>query len=288
MYKLIAIDLDGTLLNSYGEISVKNKEAIAYAKNKGAKVVLASGRDPKTMEKISEEIETSQYLIAGNGASVFDINLQQNIYENYLKKEKALQVIKICKENSIFFSVYTTQGILTEGLQYNIKVFNNENSYRPNKKRTNIEIVKDVYTCVQESNFDILKIIVCDADKIIFRNIVEKFRSLKNLEVLDVEHMSRKILRTDTEEIPIEYYYTEITNQNANKWKAIQFLTNKLNISSDEVMCIGDNMNDYEMIKNAGMGIAMKNSALEKQNIADYITDDNNTDGVGNAIFRYI
>lgn len=288
MYKLIAIDLDGTLLNSYGEISLKNKEAIAYAKNKGAKVVLASGRDPKTMEKISEEIETSQYLIAGNGASVFDINLQQNIYENYLKKEKALQVIKICKENSIFFSVYTTQGILTEGLQYNIKVFNNENSYRPNKKRTNIEIVKDVYTCVQESNFDILKIIVCDADKIIFRNIVEKFRSLKNLEVLDVEHMSRKILRTDTEEIPIEYYYTEITNQNANKWKAIQFLTDKLNISIEEVMCIGDNMNDYEMIKNAGMGVVMKNSALEKQNIADYITDDNNTDGVGNVIFRYI
>lgn len=288
MYKLIAIDLDGTLLNSYGEISLRNKEAIAYAKKKGVKVILASGRDPKTMEKISEEIETSQYLIAGNGASVFDINLQQNIYENYLKKEKALQVIKICKENSIFFSVYTTQGILTEGLQYNIKVFNNENSYRPNKKRTNIEIVKDVYTCVQESNFDILKIIVCDADKIIFRNIVEKFRALKNVEVLDVEHMSRKFLRTDTEEIPIEYYYTEITNQNANKWKAIQFLTNKLNISSDEVMCIGDNMNDYEMIKNAGMGIAMKNSALEKQNIADYITDDNNTDGVGNAIFRYI
>ena len=56
MYKLIAIDLDGTLLNSYGEITSKNKEAIKYALDKGVEVVLASGRDPKTMERKSNEL----------------------------------------------------------------------------------------------------------------------------------------------------------------------------------------------------------------------------------------
>ena len=169
MYKLIAIDLDGTLLNSYGEVSLENKEAIRYSQNKGTEIVLASGRDQQTMEKISEELGIQHFLIAGNGASVYDIQLQKNIYENFLDKEKALRIIKICKENSIFFSVYTTRGIITQGLEYNIKVFHNENSYRPNKKRTNIEIVKDIYSYVEENNPKILKIIICDENRIIFR-----------------------------------------------------------------------------------------------------------------------
>ena len=288
MYKLIAIDLDGTLLNSYGEITDKNKEAIKYALNKGIEVVLASGRDPQTMKKISQELGIENFLIAGNGASVYDIKLEKNIYENFLEVDKALKIIKICKENSIFFSVYTTNGIITEGLEYNIKVFNNENNFRPNKKRTNIEIVKDIYSYVQEKRPNILKIIICDENKIIFNNIIEKMKNVKNVEILEVEHMSKKVLRIGTEEYPIEYFYTEVTNKNANKWEAIQFLIGKFGIDEKDVICIGDNMNDLKMIKNAGLGIAMKNSAIEKQNIADYITEDNNSDGVGNAIYKYI
>lgn len=288
MYKLIAIDLDGTLLNSYGEVTDKNKEAIEYALNKGTNVILASGRDPQTMKKISQELGIENYLIAGNGASVYDIKLEKNIYENFLEVDKALKIIGICKENSIFFSVYTTNGIVTEGIEYNIKVFNNENSFRPNKKRTTIEIVRDIYNYVQEKRPNILKIIICDENRIIFNNIIEKMKKVKDVEILEVEHMSKKIIRIGTEEYPIEYFYTEVTNKNANKWEAIEFLIRKLDIKENEVICIGDNMNDLKMIKNAGLGIAMKNSAIEKQDIADYITEDNNSDGVGNAIYKYI
>lgn len=287
MYKLIAIDLDGTLLNSYGEISQKNKEAIKHALNRGVEVVLASGRDPKTMEKISGELGIKNYLIAGNGASVYDIQEEKNIYENFLEVEKALEIIKICKENSIFLSVYTTEGIITEGLKYNIKVFNNENTNKPNAKRTNIEIVKDIYNYVYDNSPNILKIIICDENKIIFNNIIEKMKKIKNVEVLDVEHMSKKIIRIGTEEYLTEYFYTEVTNKDVNKWSAIQFLIEKLKIKEKEVVCIGDNMNDLKMIESSGLGIVMKNSALEKQKIGDYITDDNNSDGVGKAIYKY-
>lgn len=288
MYKLIAIDLDGTLLNSYGEVSLKNKEAIQYALSKGVEVVLASGRDPKTMENISNELGIKKYLIAGNGASVYDIKQEKNIYENFLRIDKALQIIKICKENSIFFSVYTTEGIITEGLKYNIKVFNNENSHKPNKKRTNIEIVTDIYEYVEEKQPNILKIIICDENKIIFNNIIEKMKNIRDVEVLDVEHMSKKIIRIGTEEYEVEYFYTEVTNKDANKWPAIKFLIDKLNIKQEEVICIGDNMNDLKMVEKAGLGIVMKGSALEKINIADYVTEDNNSDGVGNAIYKHI
>lgn len=288
MYKLIAIDLDGTLLNSYGEITQKNKEAIQYAVNEGVEIVLASGRDPKTIEEISLELGIKNFLIAGNGASVYDIKQEKNIYENFLEIEKALKIIRICKDNSIFFNIYTTTGIITESLDYNVKVFNNENSFKPNKKRTNIEIVKNIYDYVEEKRPNILKIIICDENKIIFNNIIEKIKKVRDVEVLDVEHMSKKIIRIGTQEYKIEYFYTEVTNKDANKWDAIKFLLRKLNIEENEVICIGDNINDEKMVKNAGIGIVMKNSALEKQKIADYVTDDNNSDGVGKAIFKYI
>ena len=87
MYKLIAIDLDGTLLNSYGEVSEQNREALKYAMNKGVQIVLASGRDPQTMKKISLELGIENYLIAGNGASVYDIKLEKNINIFELEKE---------------------------------------------------------------------------------------------------------------------------------------------------------------------------------------------------------
>ena len=288
MYKLIAIDLDGTLLNSYGEITSKNKEAIKYALDKGVEVVLASGRDPKTMERISNELGIENYLIAGNGASVFDIKQEKNIYENFLEIEKALEIIEICKENSIFLSVYTTEGIITEGLKYNIKVFNNENNSRPNRKRTNIEIVKDIYEYVEINSPNILKIIICDESKIIFNNIIEKMKNVRDVEVLDVEHMSKKIIKIGTEEYGVEYFYTEVTNRDADKWSAIEFLLEKLKINKEDVICIGDNMNDIKMIENAGLGVVMKNSALEKQEIGDFITEDNNSDGVGLAIYKHI
>lgn len=288
MYKLIALDLDGTLLNSYGEITPINRNAIKDAKAKGIEVILASGRDPKTMERISKELNINSYLIAGNGATVYNIKKKENIYENFLNIEKALKIIKICKENTIFFSVYTTKGIITEGIKYNIKVFNNENSYRPQEQRTNIKVVQDIYEYVEKKTPNILKIIICDEDKIIFNHIIETMKTVEDVEILEVEHMSKKIIRIGDEQYPVEYFYTEVTNKNSNKWTAIKFLTEKLNIKQEEVMCIGDNMNDYEMVKQAGLGITMSGSVLEKQGVADYVTEDNNSDGVGKAIYKVI
>ena len=210
------------------------------------------------------------------------------IYEKYIEKEKALKIIKICKENSIFANIYTNKGIIAESLNYNVKVFNSENNFKPTQKQTNIEIVKDIYEYIKDTDLNILKIIICDKDKIIFSNIIQKLKTINGIEVLDVEHMSRKIIRIGTEEINIEYFYTEITKEDTDKWNAIEVLMTKLNINKDEVICIGDNLNDKKMIENAGLGIVMKNSALAQTNIGDYVTEDNNSDGVKEAIYKYL
>lgn len=288
MYKLIAIDLDGTLFNSYGEVSNENKEAIKYAINKGIEIVLASGREPQSIKKTSLDLGIKNFLIAGNGANVYSIEENQNIYESYINKEKALEIIRKCKDNSMFVNVYTNRGIITEKLEYNVKVFYSENNYKSSEKRTNIEIVNNLYKYLEEHELDILKIIICDNDKIIFSNIVQKLKNISGIDVLDVEHMSKKIIKTDNIDVNIEYFYTEITNKSTDKWDAIDFLIKKLGINKEEVICIGDNINDKKMIENAGVGISMKNSALALKNIGDYTTENNDSSGVALAIYKYL
>ena len=288
MYKLIAIDLDGTLFDSYGEVSNDNKEAIKYAINKGVEVVLTSGREPHSIKKTSLVLGIENFLIAGNGANVYSIKEDKNIYESYINKEKALEVIRKCKNNSMFVNVYTNRGIIAEKLEYNVRVFYSENNNKSLEKRTNIEIVKDLYKYIEEHELDILKIIICDNNKIIFDNAVQKLKKVTDIDILDIEHMSRKKISVGIEIIDIEYFYTEITNKNTDKWDAIGYLMEKLNINKENVICIGDNINDKKMIENAGVGINMKNSALARLKIGNYTTDDNNSSGVAKAIYKFI
>ena len=100
--------------------------------------------------------------------------------------------------------------------------------------------------------------------------------------------MSRKIIRQGTEEIPIEYFYTEISAKNVDKWTALEFLKEKLQISSEEIVAIGDNVNDKKMIEKSGYGIAMGQSAPQIKEIADYVTDSVYNDGFVKAMEKFI
>ena len=101
--------------------------------------------------------------------------------------------------------------------------------------------------------------------------------------------MSRKVIKSGTDTIEINYYYTEIMLKDTDKWKAIQYLINKLNIQKEEVIGIGDNSNDKQMIENAGLGIVMKGSAKEVIDVADYVTEQtNNENGVAKALEKFI
>ena len=125
-------------------------------------------------------------------------------------------------------------------------------------------------------------------NNIIFSSIIKKIKMVKNVDVLDVGHMSKKIIKDGTEEYPLEYYYTEVSSQNVDKWSAILKLIEKLNIQPEEVIAIGDNVNDQTMLENAGLGIAMGNSAPYIQEMADEVTLDNNSNGVAVSIEKHI
>lgn len=289
MYKIVTIDLDGTLLNSFGEISEVNLNQLRKCINAGTEIVLTSGRVVSSIKNFANEIGGNNYLIAGNGSTVYDIKNEKVIYENTIPKEKVLKIIKICEENSIYYSVYTEKFIITKSLNYNILFYSKENLKKNNMEKTNINITQDIYSYLESMEDNkVSKISICDKDKVIFSSILKKLREIAGIDVLDVAHMSRKYIENGTDVVPVEFYYTEITNENVNKWEAIKFLIDRLKILPQEVIAIGDNINDKEMIENAGMGVAMGNSAPYIKELAKDVTLDNNENGVAETLKKYL
>lgn len=290
MYKLIAIDLDGTLLNSNGVVTQETKETLQKIIGKNINVVLASGRMIDSMKTFANEIGCNKYLIAGNGSIIYDIEKDEMIYKNFLTKEKVLDVIKICEENSIYYNIYTDKEILATALKYNVLYYNKENLNREEKDRTKINIVTNMYEYIQNlENENFLKMTICDEDRLIFNSIIRKVRQIKGVDVLDVEHMSRKIITQGTETFEISYAYTEVSAQNVDKWEAIKYLLEQEKLTEEEVIAIGDNINDKIMIQNAGLGIAMKDSTPVVKKVANIVTEQsNNEDGVANTLKNII
>ena len=289
MYKLVAIDLDGTLLNSYGEVSEKNKKAIKKAMQNGKEIVIASGRPLQSAKSFALESGASNYVTCGNGSLLYDVRNDKILFDKFIDRQKVLEIIKICEENSIFYCLYTENLTISKTLNYNILFYNNENKKMPEDKQTNIKIISDIYKYVEENpNIGILKITICDESSIIFGGIIKRLRQISDVDVLDVQHMARKVITSGTEDVKVEYHYTEITSKDVNKWIAIQNLANILNIKSSEVIAIGDNMNDMEMIENAGLGVMMGNSAEYMHEFADVVAPTNNDDGVAYILEKYL
>ncbi len=284
MYKIATIDLDGTMLNQYGTVTQKTKEAIKRAQQKGIEIVIASGRPIDSIKTIAKEIQSEKYFISGNGAIIYDIAKKEIIYENILKKQKVLDIIKICEENSIYYNIYTEKEIIAKSLQCNVLYYHKENLNKEEKNKTHINIIDNIYDYIANREEKVLKITVCDSTQSIFNSIMRKLKEIDDIEVLEVSHMSRKMIRQGTEEIPIEYFYTEVSAKNVDKWNAIKVLKEKMQINTDEIVAIGDNINDEMMIKNAGLGIAMGQSHPHIKEIADKVVSANTEDGVAEAL----
>ena len=284
MYKLVVIDLDGTMLNEYGKISENTKETIKKVQEKGIEVVIASGRPIDSTKHFAKEIQSEKFCISGNGAIIYDIAKDEIIYENTLKKQKVLDIIKICEENSIYYNVYTEKEIITKNLQYNTLFYYKENVNKDELEKTHINIVENVYEYIFARDERIVKVTICDENQAIFNSILRKIKEIDEIQVLDVSHMSKKTIKNGVDEVDVEYFYTEISAKNVDKWNAIEVLKEKFYINNEQIMAIGDNINDKNMIVNAGLGVAMGQSTPIVKEIANYVTNSNVEEGVVMAL----
>jgi Cof subfamily protein (haloacid dehalogenase superfamily) len=285
MYKLVAIDIDGTLLNSNGELSERTRYAIKNALSKGINIVLTSGRMSNAVSAFSREIGANKFLIAENGASIIDLKDDKIIYSNYINKNTVIKILDICLENNIYYMIYTTRELIVKDIKHMALFFYTNNyNYHPEEKM-DIHLAGKEY--VSSLNDKFTKIIICDEDRVIYNSIVNRFKKINDIEVSSIPHISNKTIKFGSNNTQLSYSYAEIAATNTDKWNAIEKLMNILNIKREEVIAIGDNINDLKMISNAGLGVAMSNGSPVAREAAKIITDSNDDDGVAKILEGY-
>lgn len=261
--KLIVIDADDTLLNSKKEISTENKEAIINAEKRNIKVVIASGRPyAKAIIDIYKELNKyneNNYFIAYNGASIYDIKTGISFFEDALDKNDILFLEEYFEKQNLSSARYVH-------LDKNVTVINpNDYSYleyRYNYKDYVVDDFKKMET------IKAYKYQIADDPE----TIEDLFNSLPK-EILD------KYSVTIT--MPC---FLEFMKKDVNKFTAIKKLSNKINILDNEIMAIGDSMNDYQMIEKSHFGVAVENAIDKVKKVSNFITKSNENSGVAFVI----
>ena len=185
--------------------------------------------------------------------------------------------------------MYTLKEILTEKIEYNILFYSMQNRELPEEKKTKINICDDLSRAIKEKvNNNVSKITICDKDKSIFNSIIRKLKNINGIEILDVSHSSHKVIDVGTEKVDVDYYYTEVSKANVDKWNSVKFLADKLQINYEEIICIGDNANDIKMVENCGLGVFLDNAAPIYKEKAKYVAPSNDNNGIVDVLDKYV
>ncbi|MBF7096495.1 Cof-type HAD-IIB family hydrolase [Alkalibacter mobilis] len=261
-YKLIAVDIDGTLLNSQGILTQKTKEQIRRAHEAGVIFTISTGRPIQGVMPLVEEIGLDIPLITYNGAMVLKANTHEIIYEKSLINESALKIYKMG------LKIDTTMILWSENKLYS-NVDNEKSRFYSGLTNTPMEVIDDIGRLKE----NITKIIWYEND----------IKVLELMDMLDREFEDKRVVYH-----PSRPYFLEFVDSEASKAIAIAKLGEIYGIRREEIIAVGDSYNDISMIEFAGLGVAMDNAPKIIKDKADYITKSCDDDGVAHVIDKII
>ena len=281
MIKLIASDLDGTMFEKGNVIPETNLKAINDINNSNINFTICTGKTYSLFKNICQDIGTG-YGIFGNGNQIINLKTGEEIYRKLLKNEDVLFCINTAKKLNLHVHLYTNKEVITEKLLYmDLRNF----ELTKNDKNIDLEfkIVTDIQEYIERENPEILKLVI-SAEKDL-ASLKNEFAKNKNLQV----NLIRKIDKYRDEIIGKEYEYLDVMPAGINKEQALEVLENYLKIDKSEVLAIGDNLNDLEMIKDSGVGIAVANAYDEVKEVANYTTTTTaQNGGFAEAVYKFI
>lgn len=268
MYKLIACDLDETLLTSDRSVSDENREAILKADELGVKFVLATGRGYATVQETLKEVGLhdleDEYVISFNGGAVTHNKGNEVLHLQGISHEFANELYKRGQEYDVAMHVYTEKDVYVynyvdeerehlEGMMDVIEVFDKD-----------LEFLKDE---------PIVKLLYMNTDRNYLNTIEEDLKDIT--QDADVSYSSNR--------------YIEFNYKGVNKGAGITFLADKLGIDIEETIAIGDNFNDLPMLETAGLSVGVANMVPELKEKMDYITEANhNESAIAEVINKFI
>lgn len=268
MYKLIATDLDGTLVTDDKNLTDRTVENVKKALKKNVKIMITSARAFYRLERYIDELDLrkeNQYTICFNGAIIVENITGKVLYSKNLDKEEVSELIGLGKQLNVPIMLYSKNANWVEEMPEVIQ--KNKNSKGMNIKIENF----DKIDFNEEENY-IYKIVFMDKPE----KIIEIRKNLSK-EIIDKYEVTSSVPE-----------YIEFVKKGIKKSKAIKFIMDKCKIKQKEIMAIGDGENDVEMLRFAGLGVAMENANNYVKENADYITTSNNNDGVGKVIEKFI
>ena len=266
--KLIALDLDDTLLNDDRQISDLNVQALRECAKNGIYIVLCSGRAEDAILPFVRRLEiagldTGRFLIAINGCSIFDLHKRQNIFCRKVEPDVLIRANQLAEDFGLRSEVYTPDTIY----------------YREATKWTKLDV--DLCGLKGVAVDDYEKFLQQGFTKMLVPGEPEQLLELQK--ILRDEFGSRAVIFTS------KPYFLELLPPDCGKGEAVTWLANELGIPIEKTMGFGDSMNDESLIRMTGHGVAMCNGLDAIKNIADFVTEmDNNHDGVGDFIYKKI
>ncbi len=264
--KIIVMDLDGTLLNSKKEISPLTKKKILQAEEKGHRAVLASGRTDRGTQNCASELELKNYggyMISYNGAKITDCATGEILYSVFVPRDIPAKLYEIAKEFGAGLLTYKG-GILWSA-------FEPDEYVKINASRNCMEI-RVCENFAKQITFDVNKCLLCTSPE---RGVA--LESMLREKLGDELYISRS-----------EDFFVEVMAGGVSKGDALMKLSELADFNMEDVICFGDSYNDMTMLKEAGTAVAMGNARDELKEIADYVTDSCDEDGIAKAIDRYI
>lgn len=265
--RLIALDLDGTTLDSSKQVSEKNRNAIINAVKNGVHVCIASGRAFDTLPSVVTEIPGIEYAITSNGAAVYEIRDKKCLRSYKLTAESVKTTLELTKDMPVTYEAFI-EGRAYAGSEY----IHNPVKFGATKEaihyiQTTRTLIDDITGFIRQhvDELDSMDIIVKDAD------MKERVCDAIYKETQDV------YITSSVKQL------VEISYKDAGKKSGVKFLADRLGVSKEEIAAFGDADNDKDMIEYAGYGIAVANASISLKEKADYITLSNDEDGIAYA-----
>lgn len=269
--RMIALDLDGTTLNSKGHVSEHTRDVLEKAIRHGVQVVVSTGRCFTSIPAEVMSIEGLNYTISSNGAIITDLRKKEIIYSNCVQPTAARKAIQLVDEYNLTLEAFWGGRAYIDQTIYDFIKNGGKSNRNPEYVLTTRSPIEHIYDAMEENINRIENINIC-------------FPSTDCLEELKDIFMEI----TDATITSSFRYNLEVGGPTTSKRNALETLIGKLGIARTELMCCGDAPNDIEMIKFAGIGVAMGNAWGDTKEYADYVTSTNDEDGVARAVEKFV
>ncbi len=261
MIKMIATDIDGTILPYNGIFSQKTKDCIKKLIEKNIKVVLVTGRMHSSATPIAAQLGLNTPVISYQGGLVKDFE-GNTLYQRNLDSDCAKKIIQWARENNVHLNLYINDKLYVENDDEHIQFY-----------------IKGKFVDYTVCSFDDLDLE--NINKLLAIDINDSKRVTSCMEILRKDYPNLYIVKSTPN-------FCEICSKEAKKSLSVEFLYNMWGLKREEVLTIGDQNNDLDLIECGGIGVAMGNATEELKDAADYITDTVENDGFVKAVEKFV